>query len=49
VVFHYLQFLVFEQILGRKIIDEFDCYDDLRAVARQRADEQAAAHAAQSV
>jgi CBS domain containing-hemolysin-like protein len=40
---------VLEQILGRKIIDEFDCYDDLRAVARQRADEQAAAHAAQSV
>lgn len=28
---------VIEQIIGRKIIDEFDRYDDLRAVARQLA------------
>ncbi len=31
--------VVLEQIIGRKIIDEFDRYDDLRLVARQRAEE----------
>lgn len=29
---------VIEQIIGRKIVDEFDRYDDLRIVARQLAD-----------
>ena len=28
---------VLEQIIGMKIVDEFDQYDDLRAVAAQRA------------
>lgn len=32
---------VLEQIIGRKIIDEFDAYDDLREVARQRAHQRA--------
>jgi CBS domain containing-hemolysin-like protein len=32
---------VIEQIIGRKIVDEFDRYDDLRAVAKQHALEKA--------
>lgn len=30
---------VLEQIIGRSIVDEFDQYEDLRAVAKQKADE----------
>ncbi|MEM6997764.1 MAG: CBS domain-containing protein [Patescibacteria group bacterium] len=32
---------VLEQIIGKSIVDEFDQYEDLRAVAKQRADERA--------
>ena len=35
---------VIEQIIGRKIVDEFDRYDDLRIVARQLADSEAKKH-----
>lgn len=40
---------VIEQIIGRKIIDEFDRYDDLRTVATQLAKKEAKIHEAQSV
>lgn len=40
---------VLEQIIGKKIIDEFDRYDDLRIVARQKAAEIAATRAEQTV
>ena len=33
---------VLEQIIGKSIVDEFDKYEDLRAVAKQRADQLAA-------
>ena len=36
---------VIEQIIGRKIVDEFDKYDDLRAVARQLAHDTAKSRA----
>jgi CBS domain containing-hemolysin-like protein len=36
---------VLEQVLGRKIVDEFDRYDDLRAVAKQHASKQTEHHA----
>jgi len=40
---------VIEQIIGRKIVDEFDRYDDLRLVARQLADEEAKRREGQTV
>lgn len=40
---------VIEQIIGRKIVDEFDRYDDLRLVARQLADEEAKKREGQTV
>jgi CBS domain containing-hemolysin-like protein len=40
---------VLEQVIGRKIIDEFDKYDDLRLVARQNATEAAKTRPGESV